>query len=72
MVELIEESQGLLPGFMCRGVVAAGVIGITESVEDISFAVMVAEGSVQSEGLLVVGDGVIVVAEMMVGVTEDV
>ena len=70
MVEVVEDGQGLLPGLAGGPGVAAGVVGVAEVGEGVSFVVAVAEVPDQSEGVLVAGDGLGVVPEVVVGVAE--
>jgi hypothetical protein len=67
---VVKDIQGLLPGVASRVEVTGGVVGVAEVGENSSLAVAVAEFLPQGHGLLVVGDGLLVMAEEMVGVAD--
>ncbi len=67
---MVEDGQGLLPGVAGRRMVADRLVGVAEVGEDGCFDVPVAEVPGQVEGVLVAGDGLDVVAQVVVGVAE--
>jgi hypothetical protein len=71
VVELVEDDQGVLPGLVCGLGIAGGVVRVAEPGECVGFAVEVAEIPVQLEGVLVAGDCLGVVAEVVVGIADD-
>lgn len=69
-VKLVKDHQCLLPGLVGGSVIADGVISVAETGEGVGFVVVVAEFVVEGEGLLVVGDGLLVVVEVVIDVAE--
>jgi hypothetical protein len=70
MAEVGKDDQCLVPGAAGGVPVSFRTLRVTEVGEDRGLVVAVAQILVQREGLLVAGDGPLVVAELVVGVTE--
>src|SRR2546421_4903531 len=70
VVHFVEDGQGLLPGVAGGLRVAGGVVGVAEVGEGVGLVVAVAGVPDQSEGVLVAGDGLGVLAEVVVGVAQ--
>src|SRR3954454_3455972 len=66
VVEIVEDCQGLLVGVAGGGGVAGGAVGVAELREGDRFLVAHAKVAEQGEGLLVAGDGLGVLAEVVV------
>lgn len=72
MTEVLEYGQGLLPGVAARAAVAGGVGGVAKAVQCAGFFIAVAEVAEQAERSPVAVDGLVVVAEVVVGAAEPV
>src|ERR1700722_3731305 len=68
--ELVEDVQRLLPGIPGLSRVAAGIVGVTEVGEDLSFVGAVGEFAEQAERLPVAGEGFAVLPEVVIGIAE--
>jgi hypothetical protein len=66
--ELVEDGQGLLPGVAGGLRVSGGVVGVAEAGEGVGFVVAVADLPVELDRLLVAGEGLGVLAELVVGI----
>jgi hypothetical protein len=69
-VKMIEDDNCLLPDGTGGSCVADGVVGVAEVGEGLGQAVAVAEVVIQLDGVLKAGDGLGVVAEVVVDVAE--
>src|SRR5262245_24899733 len=70
MAQLIEDDQRLLPDSSRRGGIARRVVRVAETDERLGLLVAVAHGAPPLEGLLVAGDRLGVMAEVVMGVAE--
>ncbi len=70
VVEVFEDAQRLLVCVAGGLRVASGVLAVAEVAEDRRFVVALAEVAEQGQSALVAGDGVAVVAEVVVGVPQ--
>ena len=70
VVQLVEDRQCLLPCDAGGVAVAGGLMGVAEPGERVTFVVAFTEFADQRDGVLVAGDGLVVVAEVVVGVAE--
>lgn len=70
VAEVVEDIHRALPGLAAGTGIAGGTVGVAEVGERDGFEIAVTESSVQLEGMLVAGDGLMVVAEVVVGVAE--
>jgi len=72
MIEFIKDRQGLLPAATSGVGFAGSVVGVAEVGECLAFAIAFADGPVQIKGVSVAGDGMLVLAELVMDVTEGV
>ena len=70
VLDVVEDGESFIPGVTGGVGVAGGVVCVSEVGEDFGLVVVVAELSVQRECLLLAGDRLGVLAEVMVGVAE--
>jgi hypothetical protein len=71
VVELVEDGQGVLPGFAGGVGITRGVLGVTELDEGVRLVLEVAKFPVEHEGPLVAGDCFGMVAEVVQSIAHD-
>src|SRR5215218_2941234 len=70
VVDFVENGQSVLPGVLAGRGIADGVVGVADVGEDGCFAVAFADVPEQVNGVLEAGDGLGVVAQMVVSVAD--
>jgi hypothetical protein len=70
MLQVVKDGQGLLPGAAGGQLVSSCLAGVAEVGEDLGPAAAVAGVAVDVECLLVAGNGLGVIAQLVVGIAE--
>jgi hypothetical protein len=70
VTEFVEDGQRLLPGFARRAGVARSVMSAAFVYENLGLVVADAEVSEQAQGVLIAGEGQVMVAEVVMSVAQ--